>query len=205
MESVARYAGAIIIGYLLGAIPFGLLAGKLAGGVDVRKHGSHSSGTTNVLRVLGWRMAILVLMADTAKGVGAVLIAALLSHNQILQAGAGIAAVAGHNWPVYVGFRGGRGVCAGVGGLLVLSLWVALPALGLWLIVVAFTRYVSLGSILSPVLAIVLSVILAALGREPVAVPIYVATASVLILVQHRANIVRLVKGTERKLGQRVG
>lgn len=203
METVARYVAAIVIAYLLGAIPVGLVLVTLVKGVDVRRYGSGKTGATNVLRTLGWWAGAFVLVADVAKASGAVLIAGALTRNQMAQAGAGIVAILGHNWPVYVGFRGGRGVSTSLGGALPLSLLAGIPAFATFLLVVAITRYVSLGSILGPLVALIISATLVAMGREPAALLVYIAVAVALIIVQHRDNIVRLAHGTERKVGQK--
>ena len=142
------YLFLILVGYLLGSLPFGLMAGRLVKGVDVRDFGSGSTGSTNVQRTVGTPAAVVVLLLDTAKSVLAVLLARLFSDAPGVEVAAALAAIAGHNWPVFIGFKGGRGIAPGVGGLLILSpvsgliaLAVALPTIALW-------RYVSLGSLL---------------------------------------------------------
>lgn len=110
------YLFLILVGYLLGSLPFGLMAGRLVKGVDVRDFGSGSTGSTNVQRTVGTPAAVVVLLLDTAKSVLAVLLARLFSDAPGVEVAAALAAIAGHNWPVFIGFKGGRGIAPGVGG-----------------------------------------------------------------------------------------
>ncbi len=196
-------AGAIALGYLLGAIPFGALIGWMRG-VDIRRYGSGRTGTTNVLRTLGAKAAAVVLVGDLIKGVAAVFLARYLVNSEVAQVGAGLAAVVGHNWPVFIGFRGGRGVTTGLGGLLALSWPVGLMALGAWAAIIAATRYVSLGSVLATALAGAGLAVWVILGWSPVVALAYAVGAPGIIIAQHRDNISRLLAGNERKLGQKV-
>lgn len=200
MEYVLVLPGA----YLLGSIPWGLIAGRIRRGIDVRQYGSGSTGMTNVMRTLGPGVALLVLLGDVSKGVSAILLSRLLSGGPSLEALAATLAVAGHNWPVYSGFRGGRGIATGVGGLLTLSPVSGLIAIGVFLLPVAVTRLVSLGSILAVLSAMVTIPLFVAAGGLPWQYIVYVAVAGSLIIWQHRGNIRRLLRGTERRLGQRV-
>lgn len=191
------------IAYLLGSIPWGFLAGKLKG-VDVRDYGSGKTGATNVLRTLGTKAAALVLLLDVAKGVAAVLAARAISPGTpSADALAGFLAIVGHNWPVFLGFHGGRGVTTGEGTLLVTFPWAGIAAASVFVPVVLLSRYVSLGSVMA-VLAAAVGVGVTALVREvPWQHLLYAFAGSALILFQSRDNIQRLLAGKERRLGQR--
>jgi glycerol-3-phosphate acyltransferase PlsY len=190
---------AIVVGYLLGAISFSYLYGKLVKGIDIREHGSGNAGATNTLRVLGKGPGILVLLLDIAKGIAAVWIARWLGSGEWTPVLAGLAAIVGHNWPIYFGFRGGKGIATTIGVIASLGLLPAALSGAVAIAAIAVTRYVSLGSLLFTGL---LPIAILATGR-----PIEVFWASLLIavfaFVRHRGNIVKLAKGTENKLGRR--
>ena len=193
MLPVAAVAGA----YLLGAVPFGWLLGRLAGGMDVRRVGSGNIGATNVARSLGPWAGILTLALDVGKGAAAVWGAGRLAGSPGVAMAAGLAAVAGHVFPVYLGFRGGKGVATGLGAFLVLDPIAAAGAALVFLAAVAVSRRVSAGSILA---AASLPVIL--LFREaPPGLVLTGLAASLLIILRHAENIRRLFQGTEPKLG----
>ncbi len=193
---------AAVCGYFLGAIPFGLLIGRRAAGVDVREYGSGKTGFTNTLRVLGLKRSLPVFLGDFGKGVAAALLPLLWTNDPWAQAVGGVAAIVGHVWPVFAGFRGGRGVLAGAGALVALNPLAALAIVPVAALAVAFTRYVSLASISAAACAAVLYPALAALDVQPWAFGAAAAAGGVLIIVLHRDNIGRLLSGTERKLGQ---
>src|SRR4030042_3675177 len=142
-----QYIVAGVAGYLLGAVPTGYVMGRLLRGIDVRDYGSRRTGGTNVLRTLGLRVAVLVMAVDIAKGAVAVLIARAISGEPYVQTVAGSAAVVGHVWPVYVGFRGGRGVSAAFGALLAMNPLAALALLPGALAVGGGSRHMSLMSV----------------------------------------------------------
>jgi glycerol-3-phosphate acyltransferase PlsY len=197
---------AVIVGYLLGAIPVGIIVGRLAGRVDLREHGSRRTGTTNALRVLGPVPAALVLLLDVGKGAAAVLIGQWLAGGQapdMVAAAAGIAAIVGHTWSVFIGFGGGRGVATAGGALLAMAPLTMLIVVPIMLLVVWVTRYVSLASLVGAVLAPFVAVTLALLDAAPAPAVALAAAAGVLIVVRHADNIDRLRRGTERRLGQR--
>ncbi len=200
---VLKYISVIILSYLIGAIPFGVIVGKLTSGIDVRNHGSGSMGMTNVLRIVGARAGILVFLADMAKGAVAVALAGLIIGPGYGMVAGGVAAVIGHNWPVYVGFRGGRGVTTGFGALLVLSWPVGLISFAIFLLVVSLSRYVSLGSMLGAVTMLVAMIPFVVLDVEPFAYLVYGLVIVSLIIFRHRGNIQRLLAGTEPKIGQK--
>jgi glycerol-3-phosphate acyltransferase PlsY len=198
-----------LIGYLLGSIPTGVWAGMIFRKIDIRKHGSKSTGATNVFRVLGPKLAVPVLIVDIAKGLFAAYLGAhlnfgdtLLSLNQLSMI-AGIFAIIGHLFPLFARFRGGKGVATGAGVLLFLAPLEVGFALVIFAVTIAITRYVSLGSILAALL-LSLSLLIQKyvyhypLGNEMIGLAVFIL---ILILFTHRANIGRLIHGVENKLG----
>jgi glycerol-3-phosphate acyltransferase PlsY len=189
-----REALVVVLAYLLGSLPSGYVAGLLRG-VDIRQLGSKNVGATNVFRTLGKGIGVAVMAADIAKGVAAVVIAKALADDPWPLIAAG-AAIAGHVYPVWLRFRGGKGVAVGAGtviGLLPLTAAVMLP---FWAIVVVTTRYVSLASILSSILFIPVAWAFGASWPTLV----FCGLASAAVLWRHRTNVVRLVRGTELRL-----
>jgi glycerol-3-phosphate acyltransferase PlsY len=200
---------AAVLGYVLGAIPVGLIIGRITRGIDIREYGSHRTGATNALRTLGGRAAGLVFALDVAKGVVAVLLARLLFGDDPLvewaAAAAGLAAVIGHNWSLFIGFTGGRGVATSTGGLgavAPLALVVLVPVV---VIVIWRSRFVSLGSITGSLLSPVVVAGLALADLAPVPAIGYAIGAGLLVTGAHADNIARLRAGTERRLGEREG
>ena len=190
------------IGYLLGSVPVGLIVGRVARGIDIRDFGSGRTGFTNVVRTVGARWGVVALAGDLAKGAGPVLIAFVVSDEPYVHAAAGLAVAIGHDWPIFAGFRGGRGVAASYGVALALNPIAALALLPVAIGLVAVTRIMSLMSLgLAPVLAGVF-VVLAALNMQPWAYAGYAVVAAALLLVLHRENIERLLAGTEPRLGE---
>lgn len=187
------------VSYLLGSIPTGYLLVRLSGKRDVRKFGSGSIGATNVLRVKGWKIALPVALFDVLKGFLPVYLASRWFDDPVFAALCGLLAVVGHCFPFTIGFRGGKGVATSLGAYAAIAWAPLLGGLGLFLIVVGLTRFVSLASILAS-LAIPVIVFLA--GGSP-AVAGIALVISILIVFQHRGNIARLVRGTEHKLGEK--
>lgn len=193
------------LGYLLGAIPFGYIAGKLFGGVDVRDHGSGSIGMTNVMRTVSPPVAILVLALDMGKAAGAVVLTMVIADAPLVETLTGIAVIVGHSWSVFIGFSGGKGTATGWGALFALSPIAGIVASVIGVGLVAITRYVSLGSIVAATLgALTLAVIAVVNDAVPLEYALYGAVGAPIILLKHRDNIQRLLKGDERKLGQKV-
>lgn len=193
------------LGYLLGAIPFGYIAGKLFGGVDVRDHGSGSIGMTNVMRTVSPPVAILVLALDMTKAAGAVLAARFLADAPLVETLTGVAVILGHSWSVFIGFSGGKGTATGWGALFALSPIAGIVASIIGVGLVAITRYVSLGSIVAATLgALTLAVVAVVNDAVPLEYALYGAVGAPIILLKHRDNIQRLLNGDERKLGQKV-
>ena len=217
---IARFLLVIVVGYLLGSIPFGLLIGRRSG-VDVRRIGSGKTGATNVMRSVGVGPALLVAVGDTAKGAAAVLLSQHILASPLAlgapHAGlapwaaalAGLAAIAGHNYPIYIGFKGGRGVATTGGTALALALPVALISLVFFIVPIVVTRYVSLGSIIGAATLPFVYLVALKLGIEqssdglPTFLALFIAGAA--IIVSHGDNIKRLMAGTERKLGEKAG
>jgi len=198
-----EFALIVLAAYLLGAIPVGLVLGKMRG-VDVTEYGSGKIGFANVLRTLGPRFAAIVFVTDILKGVGAVLLAKFILHSNTGEMAAGFAAIIGHNWSIYCRFKGGRGVNTSVGGLLAMEPMAGAIGLAIFGLAVWLSRYISLGSMLGGLSAGVVMIVLAALGRTPLEHLIYTLVAIALIVFQHRDNIVRLLSGGERKVGVEV-
>ncbi len=205
MAMLGPYALAAAMAYLLGAIPTGYLVVRSQRNVDILKYGSGRTGTTNVLRTLGLRAAAIVFAGDLAKGIAAVLAARLVSHGDAnVETLAGLMAILGHTYSVFIGFKGGRGVATGVGALLAMA-----PVAGLIAAAVAFstmgvTRYVSLGSILGAASAPISAGVMVLAYGEPPARFLYAVIAALFVIASHKDNIGRLLKGTERKLGDHV-
>jgi glycerol-3-phosphate acyltransferase PlsY len=188
--------GALTIGYLLGSIPFGLLLTKLTGGPDIRSIGSGNIGATNVLRTGRKGLAATTLIADMLKGTAAVLLTRHLLGEGAAIAG-GLGAFLGHLFPIWLGFRGGKGVATFIGVLLGFS-WLAVVVYGaIWIGTAAITRYSSLSGLIACAAA---PGVLWALGKPSEAALFFVMAA--LVFVMHRANIGRLLAGTETRIGQ---
>jgi glycerol-3-phosphate acyltransferase PlsY len=190
------------IAYILGSVPFGLIAGKLAKNVDIREYGSGNTGMTNVQRTIGTPAAVIVLILDMGKAVVAVVVARALFDSPGVEAAAALAVVFGHNWSMFMKFKGGKGTASGWGGLIILSPIAGLVATIVGIPILVLTRYVSLGSISAAVLGSLALIIMATLGHLPLAYIWFGAVGSVVVVVRHRENIQRLVRGTERKIGQ---
>jgi len=197
----------VLIAYLSGSFPTAIIAGKLLKGIDIREHGSGNAGATNVLRVLGWQAALIVLLIDMFKGFAPVFwVAPALSqqpeHTVYLQIFAAIAAIVGHIWTIFAGFKGGKGVGTSAGVFLGLAPIPLLSALGVFVIIVWLTRYVSLGSILAALAFLGGLLIQRFLLHMPVPDVLLYLGAVVVILIwyAHRENIKRLLAGNENKV-----
>lgn len=190
----------VVAAYLLGSIPFALVATRRWSGTDLRQVGSGNLGATNVMRASGVTAGALVAALDMAKGAASVMLAQRLSGNDAGPAMAAVAAVVGHVYPVWLRFRGGKGVATAFGAFLVLTPLAAVSAFGIFVAAVWITKYISLGSLLA---SIVLPPLAYLLGSGVPAV-ISTLTAAGLIMFRHRSNLDRLRAGTERRLGARV-
>lgn len=192
----------LAVAYLLGSLPFGLLLAQLLGGKDVRKSGSGNIGATNVARVVGPAAGILTLLLDAAKGAVAVWLAGHYSdQNAAASTLAGIAALIGHCFPVWLKFKGGKGVATALGVFLMLSPLAALGGVVFFAVVVMVWRYVSLGSVSAAAAMPLLVYFLWAPGHAPPLVVIFgTLFAAGLVIVKHDANLQRLLDGSEPKL-----
>lgn len=193
MSVVVALAGA----YLLGSIPFSYLVARGFGVADVRKVGSGNVGATNVMRSAGRTAGLLAFLLDASKGAAAALVASRIDPRGALPALAAASAVVGHMYPVWLRFKGGKGVATGAGAFLPLAPTAAGAALLVFAITLAATRYVSLGSIAGTVTL----VLVAFLRGAPAPVPQAAAGVALLILWKHRGNLQRIVRGTESRLG----
>lgn len=188
-----------VLGYILGSIPFGLYVGKLWGKIDVREHGSGNIGVSNVLRAVGPIPAAIVLLFDAGKGVTAVLAAQSAVDDPSWWLIVGVCSIVGHNWPVFLRFRGGRGIATSAGVLVALVPWAALVLSIVWTATLAISRYISLASVLA---AIALPITLGVL-QMPWTYLVFGLVMSGFALFRHRPNIQRLLAGEEYKLGEK--
>lgn len=193
----------VIVAYLLGAVPWGVVLGKMVGGVDLRTVGSGATGTTNALRVFGWRISAAVFLLDFLKGLIPVVIGRWFGFDNWLIAATGVAAVAGHCWSPFIGFRGGKGMATGGGAAVGLFPWLVL--LGLVTVgVTLLTRYVSLGSLSTAATGVAITLVAAWSGALPWQSVLATAVIAAIIVAKHHGNIARLLNGTERRFGERV-
>nr|WP_110886877.1 glycerol-3-phosphate 1-O-acyltransferase PlsY [Deinococcus yavapaiensis] len=189
---------ALLLAYLLGSIPAGAWVARL-GGIDIRTVGSGNPGATNVLRALGWGPALLVAAFDIFKGVLAVLLARLVLDDAFVEALCGALAVLGHNFSVFLGFKGGKGVATSFGTLLIIDPLLGAGAFCIGLFCIVTTRLVSAGSMVGAVSALVIALVLSRAAWEIGVVGFLAA----LLVWQHRDNIKRLQSGVERRLGEK--
>lgn len=209
-----------ILAYLIGSIPTSIIVSKAVKGIDIRDHGSGNAGGTNVMRVLGWKYGMLVIIFDALKGVLAVVVVARLHYGAmpfqnltpfddftLVQIIAGIAAVCGHIWTIFAGFKGGKGIATALGMLLMIVTIDMLIAIGVFILVVTVSRYVSLGSIIGAI-AVPLTLVV----RENifnVEIPGYhtllpfLIIVTLLVIYTHRKNLVRIINGKESKINFR--
>ena len=197
----------LIIAYLLGSIPFGFLLGKIFKGVDLREHGSGNVGATNALRVLGWKMGVIAMILDMMKGVTAIMIArSILPEQDLLLISTGLVVILGHIFTIYLRFKGGKGVATSAGVFAALLPIPFLFALLSFIITTTLSRFVSLGSIVAALVLVITQTIFT--FRNGVQSPWYLVLALVVtlfIIVKHRANIKRLLSGTENRIHFRSG
>jgi len=205
-----------VVSYLLGAIPFALIFAKLMGRVDITQHGSGNIGGTNVLRTVGTKAAIVVVIFDLGKAMLAVFLAGFITGDselsivgfsinwQAAQVLSAIMVMVGHNWSVYIKFRGGKGVAAYFGSWFVMCIPAALFGGAIVIVTTLLTRYVSMGSILGSLGIIILLIILTLTSGSPPIYLLYSVISVIMIVYQHRKNIDRLQTRTERRLGEKV-
>jgi len=190
----------VVAGYLLGSISFAVLLVRFVAGKDIRQEGSGNAGATNVLRAHGKKLAALVALFDVAKGTAAVFLVRLVTADPRYAAAAGLAAVLGHVFPIFYGFRGGKGVATAVGAFLALAPLATLLCVALFVAIVAVTRYVSLGSVVAIAL---LPSVAGLLFRAPSPVVVAAAATALLVVMKHIENLKRLARGEERRFGRK--
>lgn len=188
----------VLLCYILGAIPFSYIFSRVLGGVDIRAKGTGNVGATNVLRTLGIKIAVLALLGDLTKGAAAAWLG-LHFGGLNLAAACATMAVVGHCWPVFLGFKGGKGIATSAGALLVLMPLIFLIAAANFVIVIAISRYVSLGSIST---AVILPIVVLLTG-QPWQYVVMVCVMAITAIYRHRTNIQRLRQGTEKKLNEK--
>ena len=188
----------VLIAYLLGSVPTAYLLVRVAVGEDIRTRGSGNVGGTNALRTAGWRIGIAVTLIDVVKGVLAVWLMRLYNPESGWVAAAVLAAVLGHCYPVWLKFRGGKGVATGFGAFLVIAPLSALAALGLWLVVLAIARWVSLASMVA---SAAFPLLLKLIDRPDLRTLAAVSVAAVVIVLRHVSNMRKIVAGEEARIG----
>jgi len=193
-----KFIFCLFFGYLFGSLNFAIIYSKLRGD-DIRNHGSKNAGATNVLRTYGKIPALIVFLLDISKGIVSVLLVRLVFSSEILECAAALGAVLGHNFPVYYKFSGGKGVSTSFAVLLVFHWEIALISLGVFILTVLISRIVSLSSIIAALAALASSIILYNIN----AFSVLCFIISVLCIIRHKQNIIRLINGTENKLGQK--
>lgn len=217
-QVILRFAVAALVGYVLGSVPSSVLISRLFGKADPRTQGSGKTGATNAMRAMGKGPALLVVLLDVGKGVAAVLLArfvifplpsgqvSLTDHNMqaACEAIAAFAALLGHNFSMFIGFKGGRGVATGGGATLAMAPLAVLIGVIALIIPIYLTRYVSLGSIISAAVTGITVTIMAITGTFGVYGPhaVFAVFGALFVIFSHRDNIERLMNGTERKLGR---
>ena len=197
-----QYAAVLSISYLLGSVPWGYILLKMRMGVDIRQYGSGRTGMSNVLRTGGGKVAALVLLLDVSKGVLPVFLARTIIGASEADVAAALLALIGHNWPVFLGFRGGRGIATGLGSLVMMAPIAAAIGLSAFIPITIVSRYLSLGSVLGVVITCIAIIGLGLAGIYSSGYSVYAVFTMSIIIWQHRANIRRIRNGTERRLGQ---
>lgn len=198
----------LIVGYLFGGFQTAIIIGRLKG-LDIRSHGSGNAGATNALRVLGPKAALIVFIGDMLKAVIGIIVASLIFRPSsgidplLISTYAGLGAILGHNWPIYFRFKGGKGIAVSITTLAMIDYRIAIVAGIAFLAAVVFTRYVSLGSILLTLSAPIMMFVLHRNSPDFIEAIILITIIPALAIFQHRANIARLINGTESKLGQK--
>lgn len=189
-------AGGFLLGYVFGSIPCGLWLVQAFHGIDIRKYGSGNIGTTNVFRTVGPKTAAAVLAGDMLKGILVLHIISKFSADPVIVAVAALGALLGHNYSLFLGFKGGKGVATGLGLFLYMLPWGAAAGLCVWIIIVLITRYVSLGSVIAAIVA-------ASAGwylNYPAPFAVFGTLACLFVIIRHKDNIKRLLNGTESKI-----
>ncbi|HRC61956.1 MAG TPA: glycerol-3-phosphate 1-O-acyltransferase PlsY [Dehalococcoidia bacterium] len=191
-----------VVGYLLGSVQSGLLVGRVLRGIDVREYGSGKTGFTNTLRTVGLAGALVVVALDILKGAAPVLIGRLVFDDSLASAAGGVGAVVGHTWPVFAGFRGGRGVATSFGAFAAVAPVAALLTLVIGGVVLGTTRYVSLMSITAMLAGFALLTVFVLAGWTDPEYELFGVAVTLSVELNHLGNFKRLLRGTEPKIGQ---
>ena len=201
--NIEIYIFIAITGYLIGAIPYGLIVGFISRGIDIRNHGSGSTGATNVLRIFGLRLASIVVILDVSKAIIVIFIASFfLNGEPLIKAIGATFVILGHIWPITAKLRGGKGVLTGIVGLIILSPLSGVPSFILAVLTISVFKIVSLGSIVGTMASVIAILVLYLLGQEKnIEYVAYVIIGSIIILFKHTDNIKRLISKTEPKIG----
>ena len=197
----AQYGAVLPLAYLLGSISWGYMLLQWKMGVDIREYGSGSTGMANVLRTGGGKAAAAVLALDVGKGVLAVVIARVVIGTTTAEVAAGLIALMGHNWPVFLQFKGGRGILTALGSLAIMTPVAAVLATAAFLAITARSRYISLGNVIGVFIGAISILVLALAGWHSSTYMLYGFPAGAMIIWQHRDNIQRIRQGKERRLG----
>lgn len=197
-----RYIALAIGSYLLGSIPFGFIVAKKLKGIDIRDHGSGNIGATNIMRVIGPVPAAAVFIADILKGFIPVMAAKIWIQppSDLFIIGCGVIAIIGHTLSVFLNFKGGKGVATGLGVIIGLNPLIAAIAFGIWIVVLAISRYVSLASMVASLSVPIMMMYL----QSSWTFTIFTAIIAIYIIIKHRENIVRIINGNESKIGEKV-
>ena len=187
--------------YLLGSIPFGYIVGKLFKKIDIREYGSGNIGATNAFRILGPLLASLVVIGDIGKGIFSIYLVQYLNiDNLLILTIAGLAVICGHDWSLFLGFKGGKGIATTFGVVFALNPTISILALIIWGVVVITTRYVSLSSIFALISIFIFTI----LFKQPYEYIIFSAIIMILGIFKHKDNIERLKSKKERKIGEKI-
>ncbi len=191
-----------VAAYLIGSINFSILLSRIIGKQDIRKSGSGNAGATNMLRTYGKKMGVITLLLDVLKGIVAILICRILDVGVEWEYVCAVAVILGHNFPLYFGFKGGKGVATSLGTVLMLDWKIGLIVAVVAISIMATTRYVSLGSIIGGIIFIIAQIIsMLLIGEFNLTILVCVIIMGTLLVARHHANIKRLLNGTESKLG----
>ena len=199
---IVRYAVALVAGFLIGGIPFGIIVPRLIGGPDPRTIGSGRTGGANVSRAVGYRWAAVSGLLDVAKGAVAVLIALVIGGGPGVEVAAALAAVIGHSRSIYIGFHGGRGIAPATGGVLVIAPLVLLAIFPIFVITILLTRITSIGSLSATAVGGMIMVVATVVMPLAPIYAVYGIAVPSLIWLFHADNIARLLSGTERRMGR---
>ena len=201
-SATLQYVVVVVLAYFVGSLSWGYMLLRWRQGTDVREYGSGRTGMSNVLRTGGGKMAALVFALDVGKGAVAVMMAKEATGASGAEVAAALAALVGHNWPVFLGFRGGRGILTALGGLSMMAPVPAVVATVIWVATALGSRYISLGSIIGVVAGAVTLIALVTLaGWYSQTYMVFAGVAAAMIIWQHRDNIQRLIQGNERRIG----